>query len=296
MNEPVITVIGSINMDLVTESDMRPKAGETLLGSHFSMIPGGKGANQAVAAARLGAKVNMIGCVGDDLFGEQLTANLKKEGIAADYVEPVTHQQTGIAAITLAEGDNSIIVVPGANHDLSADHISKFEALIAESDVVLLQLEIPLEAVVKAAELAKKHRVKVVLNPAPIQGLPDQLINSADLITPNEHEYDQLKRDYQGDLQVLKNKLVVTKGGAGTAIFKNGKETIVPGYAISVVDTTGAGDAFNGALAVQVAKGASLEEACRSANAVGALAVTKLGAQSGMPTADEVEAFLKKGV
>ncbi|MFC7392988.1 ribokinase [Scopulibacillus cellulosilyticus] len=294
MPQPKITVIGSINMDLVTESDRRPEAGETILGDRFSMIPGGKGANQAVSAARLGGSVTMIGCVGDDVFGRELTDNLKKEGINTNKIKTLSDKETGIAAITLAEGDNSIIVVPGANYAITEASIQEYEETIAASDAVLLQLEIPMPTVIKAAEVAHHHGVKVILNPAPIQQLPDELIDYADVITPNEHEYEQLMKDYSGDPEALKKKLVVTKGGEGTVFFENGEEVHVPGYKVDVIDTTGAGDSFNGALAVQLAKGESLKASCRYANAVGALAVTKLGAQSGMPTDEEVNKLLNQ--
>ncbi|MBM7646640.1 ribokinase [Scopulibacillus daqui] len=296
MARPKITVIGSINMDLVTEADRRPEAGETTLGRQFSTIPGGKGANQAVSAARLGGKVTMIGCVGEDAFGKDLLEHLEREGIITENVEPVTQLKTGIAAITLAEGDNSIIVVPGANNALTEDRIVQYENIIADSDAVLLQLEIPMPTVIRAAKLASKHGVKVILNPAPFQKLPDELVNDADIITPNEHEYVALMKEYSGDPNTIKEKLVITKGGEGTVFYKQGQEVHIRGYKVNAVDTTGAGDSFNGALAVQIAKGASLEDAVRYANAVGALSVTKFGAQSGMPTADEVHHFLAEQI
>ncbi len=292
--QPTITVIGSINMDLVTEADRRAGAGETILGKEFSTIPGGKGANQAVAAARLGGKVEMIGCVGGDAFGKELLRHLEAEGIILDNVRSITHSKTGIAAITLAEGDNSIIVVPGANNELTEEMIVQNEAVIANSDVVLVQLEIPLPTVVKAAELAHQHGVRVILNPAPMQQLPNKLIQYVDVITPNELEYGELMKNYSGDPNKLKEKLVITKGGKGTVCYDEGREVHVPGHQVDVVDTTGAGDSFNGGLAVQLAKGASLEESCRYANAVGALSVMKFGAQSGMPTDEEVRNLILK--
>ncbi|WP_085992233.1 ribokinase [Oceanobacillus senegalensis] len=292
--QPKITVIGSINMDLVTEAYKRPKAGETILGKKFSTIPGGKGANQAVAAARLGGKVTMIGCVGEDLFGKELLIRLEAEGVMTDHVRSVPSSKTGTAAITLAEGDNSIIVVPGANNELTEEMIVQNEEVIADSDVVIVQLEIPLPTVVKAATIAHHHGVKVILNPAPIQKLPDKLIDLAYVITPNEHEYKVLIKNYSGDLSKLERKLIITKGGDGTVFYDKGKQVHLPSYHVDVVDTTGAGDSFNGGLAVQLAKGLSLKESCRYANAVGALSVMKLGAQSGMPTDTEVRQFIQK--
>lgn len=289
-----ITVIGSINMDLVAEASRRPEAGETILGSKFSTIPGGKGANQAVAAARLGGNVTMIGCVGDDAFGSTLRHNLKEEGINVDHVNTVTDTKTGIASITLADNDNSIVVVPGANNEVTEEMMLQYEDVIAGSDIVLLQLEIPLPTVVKAAELARRHGVSVILNPAPIQKLPDELIDYSTYLTPNEHEYDALMKDYTGDANALRQKLVITQGGDGTIFYEKAKDVHVPGYSVDVADTTGAGDCFNGGLAVQLAKGASLQESCRYANAAGALSVTKFGAQSGMPTDQEVNKLLSE--
>ncbi|MBT2216992.1 ribokinase [Virgibacillus dakarensis] len=293
--QPKITVIGSINMDLVTEANRRPEAGETVLGKQFSTIPGGKGANQAVAAARIGGKVTMIGCVGEDPFGKELLDHLEAEGIIIDNMESVPGVKTGIAAITLAEEDNSIVVVPGANNLVTERMILQNEEVIANSDAVLLQLEIPLSTVVNAAAIAYQHGVRVILNPAPFQKLPDKLIDFADVITPNEHEYEELIKDYSGDLNKLKEKLVITKGGEGIVYYEKGTEIHVPGHQVEVVDTTGAGDSFNGGLAVQLAKGASFEDSCHYACAVGALSVTKFGAQSGMPTDKEVNGLLKNG-
>lgn len=291
-----ITVIGSINMDLVTSTKAVPKMGETVLGQSFHTIPGGKGANQAVAASRLGANVTMIGCVGEDLFGTQLKDHLTKQGIFTDFVEPVTCSKTGVASITIADQDNSIIVVPGANHDVSPQFVTKYEEAIAKSDLLLLQLEIPIEAVEKAVELAKKHEVPVILNPAPIQELPKRLIQQVDYLTPNEHEQELLLHSCEWseeELAAIKKKCIVTKGSKGVVLFDNGKKEI-PSFKVEVVDTTGAGDSFNGALAVALSEGQSLYEACQFACAVGALSVTKFGAQSGMPTKDEVEHFLKE--
>jgi ribokinase len=291
MTKPVVTVIGSINMDLVTIASRVPSQGETILGEKFHLIPGGKGANQAVAAARLGAKVHMIGAVGTDAFGKELLSSLKREGICVDNVKPVTDSGTGVAVITISEGDNRIIVVPGANHALRPEDVEQCEEVIAKSDVCLLQLEIPLSVVEKAVSLAKKHGVRVILNPAPAQPLPKQLLEQVDIITPNEHERDMI---FAGEnASEFAHKLVVTEGARGVTIMKNGQPMLIPGFSVPVVDTTGAGDTFNGALAVALSKGMSLEEACLFGNAAAALSVTKLGAQTGMPTEAEVRQFLE---
>ncbi|WP_420768622.1 ribokinase [Parageobacillus thermoglucosidasius] len=290
MTKPVITVVGSINMDLVTIASRFPSQGETILGEEFHLIPGGKGANQAVAAARLGAEVHMIGAVGTDPFGNELLRSLEREGVHINNVKPVTHKGTGIASITISEQDNRIIVVPGANHALRPEDIDRYEEIIAKSDVCVLQLEIPLSVVERAVFLAKKHHVRVILNPAPAQPLPQKLIEQVDFLTPNEHEREIIFEQ----VDVFADKVIVTEGARGVTIRKGGKQVLIPGFCVPVVDTTGAGDTFNGALAVALSKGMSLEDACRFANAAAALSVTKLGAQGGMPTEEEVERFLRE--
>jgi ribokinase len=290
-----ITVIGSINMDLVTSTNVIPKGGETVLGDSFHTIPGGKGANQAVAAARLGADVTMIGCVGDDSFGQVLREHMNHQGIHTENVESVPNMASGIASITLSEGDNRIIVVPGANNYVTPEFIDKNEESISNSSMLLLQLEIPIVSVIRAAELAKKHLVPIILNPAPIQRLPKELLEMVDYLTPNEHEQEMLFASLNGtykELEKIKEKCIVTKGAKGVVVYQNG-ELEIPSFQVEVVDTTGAGDSFNGALAVALCEGFELVEACQFANAVGAISVTKLGAQSGMPTRKEVEEFLR---
>jgi ribokinase len=292
MAKPVVTVVGSINMDLVTIASRFPSQGETILGEEFHLIPGGKGANQAVAAARLGVDVHMIGAVGTDAFGTELLRSLEKEGVHIDNVKPVTDKGTGIASITISEQDNRIIVVPGANHALRPEDIDRCEERIAKSDVCVLQLEIPLSVVERAVLLAKKHHVRVILNPAPAQPLPRELVEKVDFLTPNEHERNIIFENI--DAAAFADKVIVTEGARGVTIQKDGKPMLIPGFRVPVVDTTGAGDTFNGALAVALSKGMSLEDACRFANAAAALSVTKLGAQGGMPTEEEVKQFLQE--
>jgi len=292
---PRITVIGSINMDLVTKTNRVPQRGETVLGESFYTIPGGKGANQAVAAARLGARVEFIGCVGDDAFGHELKENLQNEGIKVDYIETIPHASSGIASITLSDGENSIVVVPGANYFLTPEIVEKNETVIAESNILLLQLEIPINSVVKAVSLAKKHNVKVILNPAPIQKLPTGMVELIDYFTPNEHEKELLFSSLEiktKEKESLQRKCIVTQGARGVTIFQE-KEIQIEGYKMKAVDTTGAGDTFNGALAYSLSIGKNLEEACRFANAAAAISVTKLGAQSGMPYRKDIEKFLE---
>ncbi|MDN4608934.1 ribokinase [Sporosarcina highlanderae] len=296
MSKSKITVIGSINMDLVTSTSRIPKVGETLLGDSFHTIPGGKGANQAVAAARLGADVTMIGAVGDDSFGEMLVSNLTNQGINTENIIRVQDCCTGIASITISDRDNSIIVVPGANSHVTPDMIEKNEDKIKNSDILLLQLEIPLESVIRAVELAKKHNTLTILNPAPVMELPMELLGMVDYLTPNEHEQMLLFASTDGtekELEKLKEKCIVTKGSKGVILYSNGNDVKIPSIPVEAVDTTGAGDSFNGALAFSLCEGMKIEDACRFANVVGAISVTKLGAQNGMPTKKEVEEFLE---
>lgn len=296
MEETRIIVVGSINMDVVTRTKVIPKVGETVMGESYFTVPGGKGANQSVAAAKLGATVTHIGCVGNDVFGKELLSHLSKHHIITDNVESVTHLPTGIATITLADGDNSIIVVPGANFAVTPEKIEQCEKAIADSHVLLVQLEIPLPSVEKAVALAKKHGVKVILNPAPIQALPISLLERVDYITPNEHEQHLLLSLIEGteqQKQAIRRKCIVTRGAQGVTFFEEG-EVSIPSFPVEVVDTTGAGDSFNGALAVAIGNGISLSDACQLATAAGALSITKLGAQTGMPIREDVEALLEK--
>ncbi|TLS36098.1 ribokinase [Pseudalkalibacillus caeni] len=293
MEKRRITVIGSINMDLVTSTERIPELGETVSGTSFTTKAGGKGANQAVAAANLNADVTFVGCVGDDAFGHQLLKNLQDKRINTDYIKVVPETETGIAAITIANKDNSIIVVPGANLHVTPELVERHEKVIAESDIILLQLEIPLRAVERAIEIANNHGVKVILNPAPVQKLQKKLYEKIDYITPNEHESIVLLDEMDTEKESLTTKIVITRGKQGASIFEKGKQVLIEGFTTEVIDTTGAGDAFNGALAVAISEGKPLKEACRFANAVAAISVTRLGAQSGMPGLEEVKAFLK---
>lgn len=288
---PKITVVGSINMDLVTVTDQIPNMGETLLGNHFQTSPGGKGANQAVAAARLGAEVRMIGCVGKDTFGKELYQHLGNEGVNVNDVEPVTGS-TATATVIVTNEENRIIVVPGANNQVTADFVESKREVIASSDVLILQLEIPLEGVIKAVSIAKENDVKVILNPAPIQTLPTELLKKVDYLTPNEHEQKLLQTGK--DAADLQNKVILTKGKKGVSFYEAGKEMIIPAYQVHAADTTGAGDAFNGGFAVALGKGLTVKHACKYGNAVAALSITKFGAQTGMPTEKEVEAFINE--
>jgi ribokinase len=302
-----IVVVGSINMDMVVKVQRRPAKGETLLGTDFFMSPGGKGANQAYAAAKLGASVAMIGQVGDDLFADQLIGNLRAAGAETRYIAKAQGMSSGVALISVdGEGDNSIIVAPGANQRMTPAFVRQYEAIIASAKLLMVQLEIPLEAVVEAVSCAHRHRVSVLLDPAPAQPLPESLLRMVDYILPNEHEIAQLTGVMVTDAQsaqiagkVLRDKgveTVLAKLGEQGVTVISGKQTfVVPGIPVKAVDTTAAGDAFAGAFAKALAAGRDLPAAVRFANAVGAITVTRQGAQSSMPDMAEAEAFIKEG-
>ncbi|MGN8648035.1 ribokinase [Gracilibacillus sp. HCP3S3_G5_1] len=288
MTKPNITVIGSINMDLVTETNVVPVQGETVRGMNLHTIPGGKGANQAVAAARLGAEVTMIGRVGDDQFGNQLIENLREENIQVDHIDRVRNTPTGLANIILSEQDNRIIMIAGANDEVTTAYIEQIKAAILDSDYVLLQFEIPKETIEFCIDICHRHNIPVIVNPAPAMELDSGIWEKATYITPNETERKQLFSNQ------LNEQLITTKGKQGVSFIENGEEKHVKSHDVDVLDTTGAGDTFNGALAVALAEGRSLTEAVTFANATAALSVGKIGAQAGMPTREQVEQFLKK--
>lgn len=287
-----VVVVGSINVDMVFTSDIRPKAGETVLGNTFSLIPGGKGANQAVAASKLGADSVMIGCVGRDANGDFAIDNLNSVNVGTDCIDVARDVPTGVANIIVAENDNSIIVIPGANYEVNNAIIDKYRDIILSADIVLLQLEIPKETVEYTLELCKSNNVKVLLNPAPAVELSSSMIENAMYITPNEHELKTiLGKDCDTEVEMKKypNKLIVTLGAKGVKYFDGNEMKLVPSYKVEVVDTTGAGDTFSGALAAALVRGDNLEDAIKFANKAAAYAITKLGAQSGMPTLEQLK-------
>ncbi len=289
-----ISVIGSCNMDITVEADRRPGAGETVMGNRLIVSPGGKGANQAVAAARLGYEVYMVGCVGDDAYGKMMLDALTKSGVKTDYVETLDNVTTGTAHITLAEGDNSIIVIKGANALVSRAIIDKDWDMISKSSLVMLQHEIPMDTIGYIIDRCYEAGVPVMLNPAPYMDIPQEWIDKVTYLTPNEHEaalmFDGMDRD-----EILKSqagKVIMTAGGDGVLYGENDEIVHVDGFTVPVVDTTGAGDTFNGAFAVGRCEGMSVKEAIRFANAAAALSIGKIGAQGGMPWRDEVEDML----
>lgn len=290
-----IIVIGSCNIDITVECDRWAKPGETIFGNRLTINPGGKGANQAVAAARLGAEVMMVGCIGDDVYGQIVQKTLKENNIDARYVKVMPGENSGTAHITVAEDDNTIIVIKAANDLVSPELIEEAWDDIKKADMVLLQHEIPAATNAYVIEKCAAAGVPVLLNPAPVAPVPTELLEKVTYLTPNEHEAAILFKDKSSDDILLQNagKVIMTLGSKGVAYGENELVCKVPAFKVQPVDTTGAGDTFNGAFAVARANGKSMADSIRFANAAAALSVQKLGAQSGMPYLDEVEEMLK---
>lgn len=290
-----VVVVGSINMDLVTLAPRFAEPGETILGERFLTVHGGKGANQAVAAARLGADVALIGALGDDAFGNELHDGLSREGISLEHVARIADCGSGTASITVAGGENHIVVVPAANARVTPAQIERAQATLASADAILVQMEIPLESVEATLRLGHKLGKPVILNPAPAQKLPMEWLKLARYLTPNQHELAILlgatgDEDFRALMQRAPAPVVLTRGDDGAWYRDGGEPQHQAGFKVDVVDTTGAGDTFNAALAVFLHEG--LPSAVRKACAAAALSVTRLGAQGGMPTRAELEAFL----
>jgi ribokinase len=292
-----IVVVGSINMDLVTLASRFPAPGETLMAESFHTIPGGKGANQAVAAARLGADVSLIGTVGNDAFGKQLRQGLADEGVDVERVRILDDGASGTASITVAQGDNHILVVPAANAQVTPAQVESAQDLIERADVVLVQMEIPLATVEATVRLAHRLGVPVILNPAPAQPLPTDWLKLVRYVTPNQHELAILldasaNEDFHALMQRAPCPVVLTRGDEGAWYREENSPVHQSGFHVDVVDTTGAGDTFNAALAVFLHEG--LPTAVKKACAAAALSVSRLGAQGGMPRLSEVEALLEQ--
>lgn len=298
-----ILVIGSMNMDLVVQTKRAPEEGETIIGENFTQIPGGKGANQALTVGKLGGDVNFIGACGKDDFGNRLLESLNDGNVKIDQVFKV-NDITGIANIILEEsGENRIIVVPGANYKLSLDLIDEIEEEIKKAEIILLQLEIPLETVIKIINLAYKYNTKIVLDPAPAQKLPNELYGKIDFLLPNGGELSLLLKDY--DLNTVEEKIekllelgvgkvLITKGEDGISMYSKNKNKNYPAVKVKAVDTTAAGDSFAGAFVYGIAEGWREEKAIKYAIIVSALVVTKLGAQSSLPSKKDVDKFKKE--
>lgn len=296
-----IVVVGSANTDMVVQVSEVPKIGETVLGGKFILAQGGKGANQAVAAARLGAEVSFVACLGRDDLGQTSVDAYRAEGILTDYIVRNKNEPSGVALILVNQrGENIIAVAPGANRRLTPKDIYNAEDAIQAADALLVQLEIPLNVVETAVQVAKKHGVKVILNPAPAIPLTHNLLNHVDYMTPNENEFAQLAGISIIENQSLSNyiekislqALIVTLGARGALVVSNGSVQHVPGYKVEAIDTVAAGDAFNGAFCVAISRGVDLIDAVHFANAAAAISVTRVGAQPSLPTLDEVQKFV----
>jgi len=297
-----IVVIGSLNMDFAVQVKDAPKMGETVLAESMKLVPGGKGANQAYAAAKLGGHVTMLGAVGTDSYGSILAKNLAAAGADVSHLKVTDEASTGIALVEVDQtGDNRIIVISGANALVDIPYIDSKIDVIAESDIVVMQLEIPLETVVYAAKTAKKLGKMVILDPAPARtDLPEELLRNVDIIKPNEHEVvailGRTTLSQEEAVRQLKEKgasaVLVTMGADGSCYYGAGSETIrADAIAVDAVDTTGAGDSYTAALAVAIAEGADMTQAMALASKVGAMVTTKTGAQTSLPSRAEVIAW-----
>lgn len=304
---PNVVVVGSFMMDLIVRAERMPKEGETIVGKEFQRAPGGKGANQAMAAARLGGNVTMIGRVGDDLFGQDQIRSLREAGIETRYISVDPEAPTGVGCITLddSSGNNRIIIVPGANMRCTPGDVDRADEALRSADVLLLQLEIPMEVNLHVLRRARELGKPVIFNPAPARPLDRELLELVTVLTPNETEAEALTgieiktvEDAERAAAALRAQgvqtVIITLGGKGSLYYDASGPTLAPTWPVEVVDTTAAGDAFNGAFAVAFAKGLPKEEALRFANAAGALTVTGMGAQPSIPTLERLEAFLKE--
>ncbi len=292
-------------MDLVVKAPRIPVAGETILGEHFIMTPGGKGANQAVAAAKLGAEVYLVAKLGDDVFGQQSLNNFREVGVNTQYVVQTKEAPSGVALITVAEeGNNVIVVAPGANGRLSPEDVKAARSIISSARVLVVQLEVPLETVESAARLAHDCNVPVILDPAPARELGSKLLGMIDVLTPNETEAriltgtevtdeDSARTACESLLERGVKAVVLTMGAKGFLLADGGRMEFVRAVEADAVDATAAGDAFAGSLAVGLARRQGLFDAAVFANYVAALSVTKMGAQSSMPSRQAVGAFVR---
>ncbi|NEU30543.1 ribokinase [bacterium LRH843] len=285
----MITVIGSINMDLVVQTDHVPNKGETRLGNSFSTFFGGKGANQVVSIARLGKEAQIIGACGTDEYGKIALTSLKQENVKTDHVFLFPNETTGTATIIVSDGDNRIIVVPGANNRLTYKEIELVKHEIIKSEMVVIQLEIPSITVQLALKICKENNIPVILNPAPFDNFKNEFIDLATYITPNEFECISIfGEDIEQSLERYPNKLIVTLGDKGARFYDGINHIFIKGFNTNTVDTTGAGDTFNGSFAFALSEGKNIEEAVRFANASASISVEKKGAQSGMPSLESV--------
>lgn len=288
-----------MNMDIVVSTKRMPKVGETIHGEAVHYVPGGKGANQALGASRLTADTRMIGCVGQDVFGETLLRQLKENGVRVEALEAVEDQMTGTAHIMHTPDNNCIVVVSGANESCTALYVQEHKDAIQSADIVMAQLEVPLEAVMEAFALAKSSGALTILNPAPARALPDELLQLTDYLTPNETEWEFISGTSDQDEERLAHSImewqsryscnvIVTRGEKGGSYSVNGRLVTVSAPRVKPVDTTGAGDCFNAGLAYSLAQRSQVGDAVKFAVTAASLSVQKFGAQNGMPTLEEV--------
>ncbi|EFM89124.1 ribokinase [Actinobacillus pleuropneumoniae] len=299
-----LCVLGSVNADHVIRVPYFPKAGETLKGGHYHIAYGGKGANQAVAAARVRntslVEVDFIACIGADDIGRAMKQAFVQDGINPEHIVEVADQMTGIAMIQVADsGENSIVISAGANANLDESVVAQHQATIERADCLLVQLETPLQAVEKALKIAKANHTQVILNPAPAQPLSDEILANIDMITPNETETALLtgiqvvdEQTAQQAANVFHQKgiqtVLITLGAKGAFLSENGNSEIIAGFKVTPVDTTAAGDTFNGALAIALLEGKSMRDAVMFAHKASSISVTRMGAQSSIPTRAEL--------
>lgn len=304
MTTPRLVVLGSINVDHIMNVAHFPKPGETIIGHQYQIAFGGKGANQAVACGRSGADIAFIACVGDDAIGSEIIAQLKTDNINTDAISVIPQTPTGVAMILVnQQGENVISIVAGANNALTPAHFTQYHDLIKQADALLMQLESPLDTVLAAAKLAKKHQTSVILNPAPAQSLSDELLSLIDIITPNETEAQLLTgvsvHDDKGAAKaaaILHSKgikqVLITLGSRGVWFSEQGKGQLIAGFRVEAVDTIAAGDTFNGAFVSALLEGKATTDAIRFAHAAAAIAVTRRGAQPSVPWRAEIDTFL----
>ncbi|NLK18152.1 MAG: ribokinase [Clostridiales bacterium] len=294
-----VIVLGSINMDLVISSPYMPAAGETIMGNDFITNPGGKGANQAAACGNMGAQVYMCGCVGDDVFGEKLIDNLKSFGVNCDFVRAVKGASSGIAVIIITENDNRIILDSGANALVSREDVDRALEVAGEGDILMAQLEIPIDTVIFGLKKAKQKGMITILNPAPANKACQPAFEFADYLIPNESELELLSGEKVLQLAANKlfeagvKKLIVTLGSKGSVFVDRNDLTYVKSYKVKVVDTTAAGDTYCGTFAAELSRGKPPLQAMDMASAASSLAVTKKGAQMSIPTWRQVADFMK---
>ncbi|MDT3253106.1 ribokinase [Serratia sp. root2] len=301
-----LVVLGSINADHILNIEQFPRPGETVIGKQYKVAFGGKGANQAVAAGRSGAEIAFIACVGADDIGERIRLQLATDRIDTQPIEAIADTTTGVALIFVnAEGENVIGIDAGANAAVTPDYLARYQQKVIQADALLMQLESPLETVMAAARLAKRHQTQVILNPAPARELPDELLVMVDMITPNETEAQRLTGiaiandgDAARAAQALHDKgigtVIITLGSRGVWLSENGNGKLVPGFKVKAVDTIAAGDTFNGALVTALLEGKTMADAVRFAHAAAAIAVTRPGAQPSVPWREEIDAFLQQ--